>query len=47
MAAVDPVVKAPESFSALLVRLERVAPAGDSKLTLGKGAMHMDHGAMH
>jgi NADH-quinone oxidoreductase subunit M len=45
----------PESFmrpirndvGRLLVRLERVAPAGDSKLTLGKGAMHMDHGAMH
>jgi NADH-quinone oxidoreductase subunit M len=45
----------PESFlrpirndvGRLLVRLERVAPAGDSALTLGKGAMHMDHGAMH
>jgi len=43
----------PESFlrpirndvGRLLVRLERVAPAGDSRLTLGKGAM--DHGAMH
>ena len=31
----------------LLTRLERVAPAGDSRLTLGKGAMHMDHGATH
>jgi NADH-quinone oxidoreductase subunit M len=45
----------PESFlrpirndvGRLLVRMERVAPAGDSHLTLGKGAMHMDHGAMH
>jgi NADH-quinone oxidoreductase subunit M len=45
----------PESFirpmrndvGRLLARLERVAPAGDSSLTLGKGAMHMDHGAMH
>jgi NADH-quinone oxidoreductase subunit M len=45
----------PESFlrpirndvGRLLVRLERVAPAGDSHLTLGKGAMQMDHGAMH
>jgi NADH-quinone oxidoreductase subunit M len=45
----------PESFmrpmrndvGRLLARLERVAPAGDSALTLGKGAMHMDHGAMH
>jgi len=43
----------PESFlrpirndvGRLLVRLERVAPAGDSRLTLGKGAT--DHGAMH
>ncbi len=45
----------PESFlrpirndvGRLLTRLERVAPAGDSKLTLGQGAMHMeshDHG---
>jgi NADH-quinone oxidoreductase subunit M len=45
----------PESFLSpirndvgrVLTRLERVAPAGDSKLTLGKGAMHMenhDHG---
>jgi NADH-quinone oxidoreductase subunit M len=35
----------------LLVRLEHVAPAGDSHLILGKGAQHspghMDHGAMH
>jgi NADH-quinone oxidoreductase subunit M len=30
----------------ILTRMERVAPAGDSALTLGKGAMHMDHGAM-
>jgi NADH-quinone oxidoreductase subunit M len=49
----------PESFlrpirndvGRVLTRLERVAPAGDSKLTLGKGAMHMDShdhsGAMH
>ena len=45
----------PESFlrpmrndvGRLMVRLERVAPAGDSRLTLGKGATHMDHGAMH
>ena len=49
----------PESFirpmrndvSRLLVRLEHVAPAGDSHLILGKGAQHspghMDHGAMH
>src|SRR4051812_30012504 len=45
----------PESFirpirndvGRLLTRVERVAPAGDSKLTLGKGAMHMDHGAIH
>jgi NADH-quinone oxidoreductase subunit M len=46
----------PESFmrpmrndiGRLLTRLERVAPAGDSRLTLGKGAMHMDHqGATH
>ena len=44
----------PESFirpirndvGRLLVRLEQVAPAGDSHLTLGKGA-HMDMGAMH
>jgi NADH-quinone oxidoreductase subunit M len=45
----------PESFmrpmrndvGRLVTRLERVTPAGDSHLTLGKGAMHMDHGAMH
>jgi NADH-quinone oxidoreductase subunit M len=45
----------PESFmrpmrndiGRLLTRLERVAPAGDSELTLGKGAMQMDHGATH
>ena len=45
----------PESFirpmrndvGRLLVRLERVAPAGDSRLTLGKGAVHMNMGAMH
>ena len=45
----------PESFirpmrndvGRLLTRLEHVAPAGDSRLMLGKGAMHMDHGAMH
>jgi NADH-quinone oxidoreductase subunit M len=45
----------PESFlrpirndvGRILVRMERVAPAGDSDLTLGKGAMHMDHEAMH
>jgi NADH-quinone oxidoreductase subunit M len=43
----------PESFlrpirgdvGRLLVRLERVAPAGDSHIKLG--AMHMAHGAMH
>jgi len=43
----------PESFmrpirndvGRMLVRLDRVAPAGDSHLTLGKGAGHM--GAMH
>ncbi len=45
----------PESFlrpiradvGRLVTRLESVAPAGDSKLTLGKGAAHMDMGAMH
>jgi NADH-quinone oxidoreductase subunit M len=45
----------PESFlrpmrndvGRVLARLERVAPPGDSALTLGKGAMHMDHGATH
>jgi NADH-quinone oxidoreductase subunit M len=45
----------PESFlrpirndvGRLLTRLERVAPAGDSHLTLDKSAAHMDHGAHH
>ena len=45
----------PESFirpmrndvGRLLTRLERVTPAGDSSLTLGKGAMNMDMGARH
>jgi NADH-quinone oxidoreductase subunit M len=45
----------PESFlkpmrndvGRLVTRIERAAPQGDSHLTLGKGAMHMDHGAMH
>ena len=45
----------PESFlrpvrndvGRLLTRMEHVTPAGDSRLTLGKGAMAMDHGAMH
>jgi NADH-quinone oxidoreductase subunit M len=45
----------PESFlrpmrndvGRLITRLERVAPAGDSQLTLGKGAAHMNHGATH
>jgi NADH-quinone oxidoreductase subunit M len=45
----------PESFlkpirndvGRLLARLERVTPAGDSKLTLGKGAVHMDMGHTH
>ena len=45
----------PESFirpirndvGRLLVRLDRVTPAGDSHLTLGKGAVHMNMGAMH
>jgi NADH-quinone oxidoreductase subunit M len=48
----------PESFlkpirndvGRILVRMERVAPAGDSGLTLGKGAAHEEgheHGAMH
>ena len=44
----------PESFirpmrndvGRLLTRLERAAPQGDSHLTLGKGAMHMNMGAM-
>jgi len=31
----------------LLTRLESVAPAGDSRLTLGKGAAHMHMGAEH
>ena len=31
----------------VLTRLEKVAPAGDSHLTLGKGAAHTDHGAHH
>jgi NADH-quinone oxidoreductase subunit M len=41
----------PESFlrpmrndvGRIVTRLERVAPVGDSRLTLGKGAMHMDN----
>jgi NADH-quinone oxidoreductase subunit M len=49
----------PESFirpirndvGRIMARLDTVAPAGDSHLTLGKGAMHMGgddhHGAMH
>jgi NADH-quinone oxidoreductase subunit M len=45
----------PESFlkpmrndvGRLITRMERVQPAGDSKLTLGKGAAHMDMGHMH
>ena len=49
----------PESFlrpmrndiGRLVTRLEQVAPPGDSRLTLGKGADHMDHhehsGGMH
>jgi NADH-quinone oxidoreductase subunit M len=45
----------PESFlrpirgdvGRLLTRLERVAPAGDSRLALGPGWMNRDHGAMH
>ena len=45
----------PESFlrpirkdvGRLEARLERVQPAGDSHLTLGKGAVHMDMGQMH
>jgi NADH-quinone oxidoreductase subunit M len=45
----------PESFlkpmrndvGRLIMRMERVQPAGDSKLTLGKGAAHMDMGHMH
>jgi NADH-quinone oxidoreductase subunit M len=31
----------------ILTRLDRVAPAGDSHLALGKAAMPMEHGAMH
>lgn len=45
----------PESFirpirndvGRLLTRLDTVAPAGDSHVTLGKGAAHMHMGAMH
>jgi len=45
----------PESFlrpmrndvGRLMTRLERVQPAGDSHLTLGKGAVHMDMGHNH
>jgi NADH-quinone oxidoreductase subunit M len=45
----------PESFlrpmrndvGRLMARLERVQPAGDSKLTLGKGTVHMDMGHDH
>jgi NADH-quinone oxidoreductase subunit M len=48
----------PESFlkpirndvGRILVRMERVVPAGDSGLSLGKGAAHdegHEHGAMH
>ncbi|WP_308516660.1 NADH-quinone oxidoreductase subunit M [Sphingomonas flavescens] len=45
----------PESFLApmrndigrLTQRLEHVAPRGDSALTLGKGAVHAEHGAHH
>ena len=45
----------PESFlrpirkdiGRLEARLERVQPAGDSHLTLGKGAVHMEMGQMH
>jgi NADH-quinone oxidoreductase subunit M len=45
----------PESFlkpmrndvGRLMARLERVQPAGDSHLTLGKGAVHMDMGHDH
>ena len=31
----------------LLTRLESATPGGDSHLTLGKGAAHMNMGAMH
>jgi NADH-quinone oxidoreductase subunit M len=45
----------PESFirpmrndvGRLLTRLEHVAPAGDSHLTPGRAAAHMNMGAMH
>jgi NADH-quinone oxidoreductase subunit M len=45
----------PESFirpirndvGRILTRMERVAPAGDSHLILGKGAINMDHGEHH
>jgi NADH-quinone oxidoreductase subunit M len=45
----------PESFirpirndvGRLVTRIEHVAPKGDSALTLGTGAAHMDHGATH
>jgi NADH-quinone oxidoreductase subunit M len=45
----------PESFlrpmrndiGRVVARLEPVAPSGDSRLRLGKGAVHMDHGASH
>ena len=45
----------PESFlrpmrndvGRVVTRLEHVAPRGDSALTLGKGAVHMEHGATH
>jgi NADH-quinone oxidoreductase subunit M len=45
----------PESFirpirndvGRLVTRIEHVAPKGDSALTLGKGAAHIDHGAAH
>ncbi|MFL6753118.1 MAG: NADH-quinone oxidoreductase subunit M [Sphingomicrobium sp.] len=31
----------------IISRVERVAPEGDSRVALGKGAAHTDHGAMH
>jgi len=45
----------PESFlrpmrndvGRLLARMERVAPAGDSHVTLGRGTAQADHGATH
>jgi NADH-quinone oxidoreductase subunit M len=45
----------PESFlrpirkdvGRVITRLDRVAPAGDSHLTLGKGAAAHEHGATH